>query len=64
MAYVPPAGRVGHWVASRLFGKSARQQVREDLRSFKRLMEVGEVLTTAGQPRGTCTGEGTREPAE
>ena len=57
MEYVPPAGRVGHWMA-KLFGESPREQIREDLRNFKRLMEVGEIPTTQGQPRGTCTGVG------
>jgi uncharacterized membrane protein len=55
MEYSPPAGRLGHWVA-KLFGEAPDQQIREDLRNFKRVMEVGEVLTTAGQPRGNCTG--------
>jgi len=57
MSYVPPAGRVGHWIAT-LFGSSPRTLIREDLRNFKRIMEVGEIITTAGQPRGTCTGQG------
>jgi uncharacterized membrane protein len=60
MDYVPPAGRVGHWIAT-LFGEAPRRQMRDDLRNFKRLMEIGEIITTAGQPRGTCTGQGTRE---
>lgn len=57
MDYIPPAGRLGHWVAT-LFGESPQRQMREDLRSFKRLMETGEILTTEGQPRGTCSGRG------
>lgn len=52
--YSPPAGRLGHWVA-KLFGEAADQEIREDLRNFKRLMEIGEVPTVKGQPRGTCT---------
>jgi len=60
MDYVPPAGRLGHWVAT-LFGEAPRRQMRDDLRNFKRLMEVGEIPTTEGQPRGTCTGRGRRE---
>jgi len=62
MDYVPPAGRVGHWIAT-LFGESPRRQMREDLRNFKRLMETGEIPTIAGQPRGTCAGHGTYESA-
>jgi uncharacterized membrane protein len=52
--YIPPAGRVGKWVAA-LFGKNPASEIREDLRRFKRLMETGEVPTTDGQPRGTCS---------
>jgi uncharacterized membrane protein len=57
LEYVAPAGRMGKWVA-KLFGEEPEQQVREDLRNFKRVMETGEVVTIAGQPRGTCTGTG------
>ena len=32
--------------------------IRDDLRNFKRLMEVGELPTIVGQPRGTCLGHG------
>jgi uncharacterized membrane protein len=39
------------------------QQIHADLRNFKRMMELGEIPTIAGQPRGTCTGRGRREPA-
>jgi uncharacterized membrane protein len=52
--YIPPAGVVGKWVAS-LFGKNPASEIHEDLRRFKRVMETGEVATTDGQPRGTCT---------
>ena len=61
MDYLPPGGKVGHWIAT-AFGKSPRRQMREDLRRFKRVMEIGEVLTTEGQPRGACLfGGGKRE---
>ena len=58
--YLPPAGRLGKYVA-KLFGEEPKQQIREDLRNFKRVMELGEVPTTEGQPRGTCTGQGKRQ---
>jgi uncharacterized membrane protein len=51
--YAPPFGQLGRWTA-KLFGEEPEQQVREDLRNFKRLMEVGEIPTIEGQPRGTC----------
>jgi uncharacterized membrane protein len=59
MEYVPPAGRMGHWFAT-LFGSSPRRLIREDLRNFKRIMEIGEILTINGQPHGTCRGQGER----
>jgi uncharacterized membrane protein len=55
LKYEPPAGQLGSWIA-RLFGDDPAQTIREDLRNFKRYMEVGEVLTTEGQPRGACMG--------
>lgn len=58
--YIPPAGRVGKWVAA-LFGEEPGQQIQEDLRNFKRMMETGEIPTTQGQPRGTCGGSGKRQ---
>jgi len=35
-----------------LFGEEPEQQIREDLRRFKELMEAGEIATTDGQPHG------------
>jgi uncharacterized membrane protein len=55
--YSPPAGRLGHWIAT-LYGESAQQQIRDDLRHFKRMIECGETVTTAGQPHGRCAGPG------
>jgi uncharacterized membrane protein len=49
--YIPPAGRVGAWVA-KLFGEEPQQQIREDLRNFKRIMETGEAPMTTGQSSG------------
>jgi len=59
LQYHPPAGQIGRWLA-KLFGEEPEIQVREDVRRFKRLMEIGEVPKIDGQPRGTCTGQGTR----
>jgi len=59
MRYVPPAGKLGHWISSML-GENPKRVVREDLRNFKRIMEIGELPTIIGQPHGTCTGQGTR----
>ena len=49
--YIPPAGRVGKYVAM-LFGEAPEIQVKEDLRRFKRLMEAGYPPITDGQPHG------------
>jgi uncharacterized membrane protein len=51
LAYVPPAGALGAAVA-KLFGEEPTQQLREDLRRFKSLIETGEIPTTTGQPSG------------
>jgi uncharacterized membrane protein len=49
--YAPPAGVLGAKFAQ-LFGRNPEQQVREDLRAFKALMEAGEIPTIEGQPHG------------
>jgi uncharacterized membrane protein len=51
LSYRPPAGRVGSLIA-KLFGEEPDQQVREDLRHFKEIMEAGEIPTTRGQTSG------------
>ena len=49
--YQPPGGGLGAAVA-RLFGEEPSQQVMDDLRHFKEIMEAGEIPTTDGQPSG------------
>jgi uncharacterized membrane protein len=51
LEYKPPAGKVGVVVA-KLFHEEPGQQVEEDLRRFKQVMETGEIATTDGQPTG------------
>ncbi len=51
MSYVPPAGPIGA-VAAKVTGEAPGQQVREDLRRFKQIIETGEIATTDGQPAG------------
>ena len=51
LEYAPPGGMVGAAIA-KLFGESPEQQIQEDLRRFKRVMEAGEIPTTRGQPMG------------
>jgi uncharacterized membrane protein len=55
LKYDPPAGVVGAAVA-KLFGEEPEQQIDEDLRRFKTMMETGEVPTTEGQPSGRGAG--------
>ena len=57
MKYDPPGGAVGAAVA-RLFGENPEQQIDEDLRRFKQVMESGEIATTAGQPSGRAATSG------
>lgn len=49
--YRPPGGTTGSLVA-KLFGEEPSQQIDEDLRRFKWLIETGEIPTTIGQPSG------------
>jgi uncharacterized membrane protein len=51
LEYEPIGGALGATVA-KLFGEEPGQEIGEDLRRFKQLMETGEVPTTEGQPRG------------
>lgn len=51
--YAPPAGRVGEGVA-RLLHNVPVQQLAEDLRRFKQIMEAGEIATTRGQPTSSA----------
>jgi uncharacterized membrane protein len=51
MEYNPPAGSLGAAFA-KLFGREPSQQINEDLRHFKQIMEAGEVATVQGQPTG------------
>jgi uncharacterized membrane protein len=50
LKYAPPAGRFGAAVAS-LFGESPEQQIEEDLRRFKQMMETEATAAEAGPVR-------------
>jgi len=53
ISYIPPAGRVGNWVA-KLFNEDPKHQATTSLRQFKQLMETGEVTSNGdGKPRGS-----------
>ena len=51
LKYDPPGGIVGATIA-KLFGEEPSQQIEDDLRRFKQVMETGEIPTTTGQPSG------------
>lgn len=52
LQYTAPGGKLGQTFA-KLFGEEPEQQVREDLRALKALLETGEVPTTEGQSSGS-----------
>jgi uncharacterized membrane protein len=51
LQYSPPGGTAGALIA-KLFGEEPEQQIADDLRHFKQLIETGEIPTTVGQPSG------------
>ncbi len=51
LLYAPPGGTFGSIVA-KLFGEEPDQQVKDDLRRFKQVMEVGEIVRSDGSPEG------------
>ncbi|MEV4630607.1 SRPBCC family protein [Micromonospora sp. NPDC049523] len=52
LGYAPPAGRLGRMVA-KLFGEEPTQQVKDDLRRFKQVIETGEIVRSDSSPDGT-----------
>jgi uncharacterized membrane protein len=52
MTYRLPAGVLGK-AAATAFGESPEQQVSDDLRRFKQILETGQVLRSDGSPEGT-----------
>lgn len=51
MRYNPPAGSMGAAIA-KLFGEEPNQQLNDDLRAFKQMMETGEIASVEGQTSG------------
>lgn len=49
---------------ARLFGEEPGQQITDDLRRFKQVMETGEVLLSEGSPEGIGEGAGNERPAQ
>lgn len=62
--YSPPGGPIGQ-AAAAMFGQEPGQQAGDDLRRFKQVMELGEVVRSEGSPWGTDKGRGLRQhPAQ
>jgi uncharacterized membrane protein len=64
LRYDAPGGKIGAAIA-RLFGEDPRQQLDDDLRRFKQVMETGEVVLSDGAPLGKrARGEFPQRPAQ
>ena len=50
--YQLPGGAIGDTIA-RMFGEEPQQQIKDDLRRFKQVVETGEVVRSEGSPEGT-----------
>jgi uncharacterized membrane protein len=48
LKYNPPAGKLGAGIA-KLLGEDPKQQILDDLRRFRQLVEAGAIATTEGQ---------------
>ena len=62
MEYTPPAGVLGARIA-RLLGQAPEQQLQEDLRRFKQLMETGEITVSKAVRGGPAQPVGPRPSA-
>lgn len=51
LEYEPPAGKLGRVIA-KLFGEEPEQQMREDLRRWKQLIETGEIAVSYNPGQG------------
>ncbi|MFB9236467.1 SRPBCC family protein [Plantactinospora siamensis] len=60
LAYRPPGGRLGRAVA-RMLGEDPAQQVNDDLRRFKQVLETGEITRSEASPGGLSTHQQLRQ---
>jgi uncharacterized membrane protein len=63
LSYDPPAGAAGAAVA-KLFGEEPDQQLRDDLRRFKQLVETGEIARSDSTPEGVRARRSMSRPAQ
>jgi uncharacterized membrane protein len=50
LQFNPPAGAAGAFLSA-LWGRDPDRQIADDLHRLKNILEIGEVITTKGQPR-------------
>ncbi|MFU8871743.1 SRPBCC family protein [Micromonospora sp. SL4-19] len=63
LEYAAPGRALGRLVA-RTFGENPQQQIRDDLRRFKQVIETGEIARSDGTPEGTSIqGQARQRPA-
>jgi uncharacterized membrane protein len=63
LSYDAPAGSAGAVIA-KLFGEEPGQQLRDDLRRFKQVMETGEIVRSDGSLEGAGQGVLKQRPAQ
>lgn len=63
LSYDPPGGKVGVMLA-KLFGEEPGQQIADDLRRFKQVIETGEVVRSEASPEGIGPGIKRQEAAQ
>jgi uncharacterized membrane protein len=61
LRYDPPGGKLGATLA-KLFGEEPEQQVADDLRAFKQIMETGETLRSDGSLWGATLAQRPAQP--
>ncbi len=63
LRYLPPAGMLGATIA-RLFGREPGQELKEDLRTFKQVMETGELVRSGASLHGATFPQQPAQPPE
>jgi uncharacterized membrane protein len=62
LTYSPPGGALGALIA-RVFGEEPAQQISDDLRRFKQLIETGEIARSDGAPWGAVSNNARKQEA-
>lgn len=63
LSYDPPGGKLGKSIA-RLFGEEPAQQLYDDLRRLEQVLEIGEVVRSAGSLAGVGQGVMRQRPSQ